>query len=81
MTAIFGTDLLAEAYHDSKGGRLGETGARIVAEVFVGVIDADGMTYRNMYPKWVPTLPSALPGTFKIVDLLNLAGSKRAVAV
>ena len=66
--------LLAEAYHDFKGGRLGETGARIVAEVFVGVIDADGMTYRNMYPKWVPTLPSALPGTFKIVDLLNLAG-------
>ena len=74
MTAIFGTIYLPKLIMTSKGGRLGETGARIVAEVFVGVIDADGMTYRNMYPKWVPTLPSALPGTFKIVDLLNLAG-------
>ena len=66
--------LLAEAFHDANGDSLGETGARIVAEVFIGVIDADGLTYRNMYPKWTPTLPSALPGTFTIVDLLNLAG-------
>lgn len=66
--------LLAEAYRDSKGDRLGEAGARMVAEVFIGVIDADGMTYRNMFPKWTPTLPSAQPGTFKIADLLNLAG-------
>lgn len=66
--------LLAEAYHDSNGDQLGETGARIVAEVFIGVIDADGMTYRSMYPKWTPTLPSVQPDTFTIVDLLNLAG-------
>ncbi|MGA7385661.1 MAG: heme peroxidase family protein [Methylocella sp.] len=66
--------LLAEAYHDSTGDRLGEAGARIVAEVFVGVIDADGLSYPNMYPKWTPTLPTAKAGTFTIVDLLNLAG-------
>jgi hypothetical protein len=66
--------LLAEAFRDSDGDNLGEVGARIVAEVFIGIIDADGLTYRNMYPKWIPTLPSALPGTFTIVDLLNLAG-------
>jgi hypothetical protein len=53
---------------------LGEAGARIVAEVFAGVIDADGLSYPNMYPKWTPTLPRAKAGTFTIVDLLNLAG-------
>lgn len=66
--------ILAESYHDSTGERLGPVGARIVAEVFIGVIDADGLTYRNMFPKWVPMLPSITPGTFTIVDLLNLAG-------
>lgn len=66
--------LLAEAFHDSHGARLGDVGARIVAEVFIGVIDADGMTYRRMFPKWKPTLPRATAGTFTMVDLLNLAG-------
>jgi len=66
--------LLAEAFHTQGGNRLGEAGARIVAEVFVGVIDADGLSYRNMYPKWTPTLPSVTVGTFTIVDILNLAG-------
>jgi hypothetical protein len=66
--------LLAEAYQDSNGARLGPVGARIVAETFIGVIDADGMAFRNLYPKWTPTLPSSSPGTFTIVDLLNLAG-------
>jgi len=66
--------LLAEAYHDSKGERLGEVGARIVAEVIVGVVDADSLSYRNMFPRWTPTLPSVKPGTFTIADLLNLAG-------
>ncbi len=40
--------LLAEAFNDSGGDRLGAAGARIVAEVFVGVIDADGMSYRHV---------------------------------
>jgi len=66
--------LLAEAYHQHKGERLGEAGGRIVAEVFIGVIDADALSYRNMYPRWTPTLPSVKGGTFTIVDILNLAG-------
>lgn len=66
--------LLAEAYQESSGNRLGEAGARIVAEVFVGVIDADVLSYRNMYPKWTPTLPGVTAGMFTIVDILNLAG-------
>jgi hypothetical protein len=66
--------LLAEAYHQHAGDHLGKTGARIVAEVFVGVIMADALSYPNMYPKWTPTLPSVKPGHFTIVDVLNLAG-------
>jgi Animal haem peroxidase len=66
--------LLAEAFHFHNGDRLGDTGARIVAEVFVGVLEADVLSYRNMYPKWVPTLPSVTAGQFTIADLLNLAG-------
>ncbi len=66
--------LLAEAFHDSNGAHLGEAGGRIVAEVFIGVINADGMSYRNLFPKWEPTLPSVKPGHFMIVDILNLAG-------
>jgi hypothetical protein len=66
--------LLAEAFHQTNGHRLGETGGRIVAEVFAGVIEADSMTYRQTFPRWKPTLPSATPETFTIVDLLNLAG-------
>ena len=66
--------LLAEAYHDFEGERLGAVGARIIAETFIGVIDADGMAYRNLFPNWTPTLPAVTPGTFTIVDILNLAG-------
>lgn len=66
--------LLAEAYHQHKGNRLGDTGARIVAEVFIGVINADALSYRNVFPRWKPTLPSLTADDFIIVDLLNLAG-------
>jgi Animal haem peroxidase len=66
--------LLAEAYYQNQGNSLGESGARIVAEVFAGVLEADGLSYLNVYPRWKPTLPSASPGDFTIVDLLNLAG-------
>ncbi len=66
--------LLAEAYEQTGGERLGETGARIVAEVFIGLLNADALSYRNMFPRWKPTLPSARPGTFGITDLLELAG-------
>lgn len=65
--------LLAESFHENNGDRLGRTGGRIVAEVFVGVIDADSLSYRNQYPKWTPTL-GAVAGNFRVVDLLKLAG-------
>ena len=66
--------VLAEAFHEHQGNRLGTAGGRIVAELFMGVIAADSLSYPNLYPKWKPTLPASTPGTFTIVDILNLAG-------
>lgn len=66
--------LLAESFSQYGGNRLGDTGARIVAETFIGVLNGDALSYRSMYPKWTPTLPSNIHGTFTIVDILNLAG-------
>jgi hypothetical protein len=66
--------LLAESFSQYGGNRLGDTGARIVAETFIGVLDGDALSYRSLYPNWTPTLPSNIHGTFTIVDILNLAG-------
>ena len=66
--------LLAESFAQYRGDRLGDTGARIVAETFIGVLNGDVLSYRSMYPNWTPTLPSEINGTFTINDLLNLAG-------
>jgi hypothetical protein len=49
-------------------------GARIVAEVFLGLITLDPNSYFARNPRWRPTLPSRARGTFGIVDLLTLAG-------
>ena len=54
------------------GQRLVGVGARIVAEVFLGLLAADSRSYLSQ-PRWRPTLPSRSRGTFGIVDLLNFA--------
>lgn len=48
-------------------------GTRIIAEVLIGLLDADGESYRSVFPKWRPTLGDR-PGLFEIVDLLKVAG-------
>jgi Animal haem peroxidase len=57
------------------GVRLGEMGGRIVAEVLIGLLDADPTSYRGAMPDWQPTLPSAQPGAFTMADLLRFAGA------
>jgi hypothetical protein len=54
------------------GQRLAGVGARIVAEVFIGLLKADSRSYLNQ-SRWRPTLPSRARGTFGIVDLLTFA--------
>ena len=53
------------------GDRLGEVGGRIVGEVLVGIVNADPEGLRSAPPDWRPTLPSAEPGRYTLVDLLR----------
>jgi len=66
--------LLREAELATEGRRLGPTAATIVAEVFVGLLQGDPSSFLRAAPAWTPTLPSAEPGRFTIVDLLRFAG-------
>jgi len=65
--------LLKEAEHRGRGERLGPVGGRIVGEVLVGIVDADGESYRAVDPSWRPTLPAAHPGRFGLADLLAVS--------
>ena len=67
--------ILKEAELLEGGTRLGPVGARIVGEVFIGLLKADSSSYLAANPRWKPTLPSAGGiGVFRIADLLNFAG-------
>jgi hypothetical protein len=66
--------VLREAAVQTGGDRLGEVGGRIVAEVLVGIVRKDPESYLSNNPSWQPTLPSHQAGTFRIRDLLVLAG-------
>lgn len=56
------------------GTHLAGVGARIVAEVIIGLLQLDRGCYLAHNPRWRPTLPSRTPGTFTMVDLLTFAG-------
>lgn len=66
--------LLKESEVLADGRHLGPTGAQIVAEVFVGLLDGDPSSYLRAQPDWVPELPASDPGSFTMVDLLRFAG-------
>lgn len=57
------------------GTRLVGVGARIVGEVFIGLLQLDPSSYLATNPGWRPTLPrrSGAAGDFRIVDLLTYA--------
>jgi len=70
--------VLKEAEHRGDGRRLGPVGGRIVGEVLVGIVDADGESYRAVDPAWRPTLPAAEPAGadgFGVADLLAFAAA------
>ena len=67
--------ILKEAQMRKAGRSLGPVGARIVAEVFVGLVAGDHESYlHRMGTNWRPELPSEVPGTFTMVDLLRFVG-------
>lgn len=67
--------VLAEAEETANGDHLGPVGSRIVAEVLVGLIEADPSSFHTMQPKWTPTLPapSSGSGSYTMADLLTFA--------
>jgi hypothetical protein len=65
--------VLREASERHDGDRLGEVGGRIVGEVLVGIVDYDPLSYRSVEPGWTPTLPSADPDRYTLIDLLRAA--------
>lgn len=67
--------ILREAEVRHQGEHLGAVGGRIVAEVLLGLIEADPNSYRNAATTWQPELPAQQPGTFTIADLLRFGGS------
>jgi len=68
--------ILKEAEVKQDGLRLGPVGARVVAEVFIGLLQLDPESYLNVQPGWVPTLKTqaGTPQSFRMIDLLTFAG-------
>jgi hypothetical protein len=67
--------ILKEAQLLGGGNRLAGVGARIVGEVFIGLLQLDPGSYLSVNPSWRPTLPrrSGATGDFRMVDLLTFA--------
>lgn len=67
---------LREADVCEDGKRLGPVAGRIVAEVFIGLLEGDALSYLRQDPTWQPTLPqrNGTIGAFNMVDLLSFAG-------
>ena len=68
--------ILKEAELREDGLRLGPVGARMVAEVFIGLLQLDPDSYFSVQPDWVPTLPThdGTPESFRMIDFLTWAG-------
>jgi hypothetical protein len=65
--------ILKEAEKLGESGHLGPVGGRIVAEVLVGLLAGDPLSYLNVHPAWTPTLPAATPPRFTLSDIINFA--------
>lgn len=65
--------IFKEAEVRANGEHLGHVGGRIVAEVLLGLLDADPGSYRRQEPSWRPELPSSRPGSFTMADLVVFA--------
>ncbi|MFC8732242.1 heme peroxidase family protein [Luteimicrobium sp. NPDC057192] len=65
--------VLREADVRARGAHLGPVGGRIVAEVLIGLLHGDPLSFLSVDPTWKPTLPSRVAGTFTLSDLVNFA--------
>lgn len=61
------------------GTRIGPVGGRIVAEVLLGLLAGDPLSWINAEPTWTPTIPDADgDGKITMVDLLRFAVPNQA---
>ena len=66
--------ILREADVKSGGQRLGPVGGRIVAEVLLGLLAGDPLSWINVSPDWQPEIPDADgDGKITLADLLKFA--------
>jgi Animal haem peroxidase len=67
--------ILKEAHHFNDGIKLGPVGSRIVAEVVIGILQADKLSFLTQFPNWVPEKIANNPlETYTMADLLKEAG-------
>lgn len=66
--------ILKEALERAGGRTLGPVGSRIVAEVFIGLLELDDNSILNRAKNWTPTLPCRKKGEFDLADLLRFSG-------
>lgn len=64
--------ILKEAAVKAEGKHLGPVGSRIIAEVFVGLLEGDTSSFLSRNRYWKPTLTTT--GDFTMVDLLKFVG-------
>lgn len=65
--------VLREAEVQQNGERLGQVGGRIVAEVLLGLLDGDPLSFLSVEPNWAPELEGAEDGRFTMADLIRFA--------
>ena len=65
--------VLKEAEIRAGAAHLGPVGGRIVAEVLIGLLAGDPLSYLSVQPTWRPTLPSLADGDFTLSDLVRFA--------
>jgi hypothetical protein len=64
---------LAQLHGGGSGERLGRVGGTIVAEVFLGLLSGDPLSYLNVNPTWQPTLPKQ-GDAFELRDIVVFSG-------
>jgi hypothetical protein len=67
--------VLKEAEVIEEGERLGPVGARMIAEVFIGLLQMDPSSYVSLQPMWRSSLPtrSGIREDFSMADFLTFA--------
>ena len=65
--------ILKEASIQAGGQHLGEVGGRIVAEVFLGLMEKDPSSYLRNDPTWKPFLEAATSNDFTVPDLIKFS--------